>query len=84
MSSLGDSLDLDSVPALMPRADQLAGAGTLDLSGVAQVDSAGIAFLLELQRRARRQGRTLEFSGAGNRIRQLAVFFEVDSLLQFH
>lgn len=82
MSSLPDKLNLDSVPSLMPRADTLAAAGTLDLSGVREVDSAGVAFLLELQRRAARQQRTLSFSGAGDRLRQLAVFFEVDALLQ--
>lgn len=82
MSALSGSLDLASVPALMARADELAGVGRLDLSGVTAADSAGIAFLLELQRRARRQQKTLRISGAGNRIRQLAVFFEVDALLQ--
>ncbi|HSW11818.1 MAG TPA: STAS domain-containing protein [Solimonas sp.] len=82
--SLTGSLDLASVPALMPRADQLAASGRLDVSGVTAVDSAGVAFLLELQRRARRQGKDLVISGAGNRLRQLAVFFEVDSLLQLN
>jgi len=82
VSALSGSLDLASVPALMSRADELAGVGRLDLSGVTAADSAGIAFLLELQRRARRQQKTLQIAGAGKRIRQLAVFFEVDALLQ--
>jgi len=82
VSALSGSLDLASVPALMSRADELAGVGRLDLSGVTAADSAGIAFLLELQRRARRQQKTLQISGAGKRIRQLAAFFEVDALLQ--
>ncbi len=82
MSGLPEKLDLHSVPGLMPRADALAAGGTLDLSGVRQVDSAGIAFLVDLQRRARRQQRDLAYTGAGERLRRLATFFEVDTLLK--
>lgn len=82
MSGLPPRLDLASVPGLMSRADALAASGTLDLSGVQEVDSAGVAFLVELQRRAQRQQRTLAFSGAGERLRRLAAFFEVDTLLK--
>ena len=82
MSGLPEKLDLHSVPRLMPQADALAASGTLDLAGVGHVDSAGIAFLVELQRRARRQQRELGFTGAGERLRRLAAFFEVDTLLK--
>ena len=82
MSGLPQRLDLVSVPGLMSRADALAASGTLDLSGVQEADSAGVAFLVELQRRAQRQQRTLAFSGSGERLRRLAAFFEVDTLLK--
>ena len=82
MSGLPQRLDLASVPGLMARADALAASGTLDLSGVREVDSAGVAFLVDLQRRAQRQQRTLAFSGAGESLRRLATFFEVDTLLK--
>ncbi|WP_207766003.1 STAS domain-containing protein [Solimonas fluminis] len=82
MSVLPERLDLASVPGLMSRADALAAGGTLDLSGVREVDSAGVAFLVELQRRAQRQQRTLAFTGAGEGLRRLAAFFELDTLLK--
>lgn len=82
MSVLPERLDLASVPGLMSRADALAAGGTLDLSGVREVDSAGVAFLVELQRRAQRQQRTLAFTGAGESLRRLAAFFELDTLLK--
>jgi ABC-type transporter Mla MlaB component len=76
------ALNLTSVPALLADADRLAASGSLDLSPVRELDSAGLAFLLELQRRARRLGTPLRYTGAGNRIRELAVFFEIEPLLQ--
>lgn len=82
MSGLPEKLDLHNVPGLMSRADSLAASGTLDLSGVHHVDSAGVAFLVELQRRARRQQCDLTYTGAGERLRRLATFFEVDTLLK--
>ena len=80
--TLPSSLDLHSVPALLKHADALAASGTLDLSGVQQADSAGIAFLVELARRAKRQGKALRLTGAGPQIRRLTSFFELDPLLE--
>lgn len=66
----------------LPRGDALAGAASLDLSGVTHADSAGLAFLLELRRRARDQGRELRFTGAPAQLRQLADFFGLTSALE--
>lgn len=79
--SLPAALTLATVESVLPRADALAGAGTLDLSGVARADSAGVALLLELQRRAARQGRTLAFTGAPPQVRGLLEFFGLESAL---
>lgn len=79
--SLPASLDLHSVPGLLKQADALAASGTLDLSAVQHADSAGIAFLVELARRAKRQGKGLRFTGAGTQVRRLTAFFELDPLL---
>lgn len=79
--SLPAELNLATVPGLLPQAAALAAAGELDLSGVRSVDSAGLAFLLELQRRARAAGGSLRLRGAGDRVRRLAVFFELEPLL---
>lgn len=58
-------------------------AACVDLSGVTQVDSAGIALLLELQRRASARGATLKLAGAPAQLRRMSAFFDVDSLLSF-
>lgn len=52
-----------------------------DLRPYDRVDSAGIAFLLELHRQTARQGRRLRIIGAGEQCRRLAAFIGVDTLL---
>lgn len=54
---------------------------TLDLSAVDGVDSAGLALLVEWQRRARAAGGRLEFTGAPAQLRRLAEIGGVDTLL---
>jgi anti-anti-sigma factor len=71
------------VPRLLKRADQLAAAGTLDLSRVTRVDSAGLALLLELNRRCRARGGKLVLRGADERLLRLARFFGLDGILHF-
>lgn len=58
-------------------------AGRVDLSGVTQVDSAGIALLLELQRKATARGATLSLLHAPAQLRRMSAFFDIDSLLSF-
>jgi ABC-type transporter Mla MlaB component len=66
----------------LPRADELAATGRIDLGRVTRVDSAGAALLLELTRRARRSGRELVFSNAGQPLRGLLEFLQIDDVLK--
>jgi len=70
-----------SVPGRLAEADALARAGTLDLSGISHADSAGLAFLLELTRRARASGTPLKLIGLPPQLRSLVSFFELEPLL---
>lgn len=74
--ALNGALDLHSTPAQFDRLpEQL--SGTLDLSKVSRCDSAGLALLLECQRRA--QGK-LQLSGVSPQLRTLMDFYHVDEL----
>lgn len=66
----------------LPRADELASSGQVDLARVTRVDSAGAALLLELTRRARRSGRELVFVNAGQPLRGLLEFLQIDDVLK--
>lgn len=83
MNALPAQLNFASVQAVLEQGDALLASGTLDLSPVQRADSAGIALLLELTRRARHHGKTLALSGAPAQVRELSAFFGVDSLLSF-
>ncbi|HZP11678.1 MAG TPA: STAS domain-containing protein [Nevskiaceae bacterium] len=82
MSALTGELSFASVPRLLAQADRLAADARVDLSGVSKADSAGVALLLELTRRAKRAGRTITFSGAPPQLRDLIHFFDLESALQ--
>jgi phospholipid transport system transporter-binding protein len=53
----------------------------LDLSGVADADSAGLAVLLAWIERSRRRGHALRYSGLPEKLRRIAKITEVDRLL---
>ncbi|MGH8651968.1 MAG: STAS domain-containing protein [Gammaproteobacteria bacterium] len=53
----------------------------LDLSGVERFDSAGLAFLVELQRRARRAGVSLSYRNIPMRMRAVASVYGLDEIL---
>ena len=74
MAALTGELSFASVPAALDQADALIADGQIDLSGVTRTDSAGLALLLELTRRARVNGKQL---------RDLVKFFELDAALTF-
>jgi phospholipid transport system transporter-binding protein len=57
------------------------GEATLDLTGVAQADSAGLAVLLALAGDARRRGEVLRIVNVPENLRALAQLAEVDRLL---
>lgn len=79
MNRLSGELTLATVNAGL-RAVKLDGT-TLDLAQVTRADSAGIALLLELTRRAKATGNTLKIENANEQIRGLIRFFGVDSVL---
>jgi phospholipid transport system transporter-binding protein len=55
---------------------------TIDLDGVATVDSAAVALLLAWQRAAAAEGKRLAFKGIPPGLASLADLYGVDSLLQ--
>ena len=82
-ATLDGDLDFARVPRLLDGADALVAAGTLDLSGVRRADSAGLALLLELSRRARARGIELRLRGANEQVAGLARFFGLDKVLRY-
>lgn len=80
-AALEGELSFARVPHWLAQADALAGAGTLDLSRVTRADSAGLALLLELRRRARAAGQALRFAAAPPQLTGLAAFFGLHDVL---
>lgn len=80
MNALNGPLTFASVAAWFDRVDELARSGQLDLAAVTHCDSAGAALLLELQRRAGKQGQSLELVNAPRALRELLQFFGIDQL----
>ncbi|WP_293369293.1 STAS domain-containing protein [Nevskia sp.] len=80
---LEGELSFARVPHWLTQADALASAEALDLSRVSRADSAGLALLLELSRRAQRQGHALRLLGAPMQLVQLATFFGLEGVLRF-
>lgn len=81
MTRLEGALNFARAETLFGNLDQLESADRIDLSAVTQCDSAGIALLLELQRRAQRSGKALCFTGAPPALRDLLRFFGIDKML---
>ncbi|HKY90281.1 MAG TPA: STAS domain-containing protein [Nevskiaceae bacterium] len=82
MSPLAGDLTFPRMREWLERADELAAAGQLDLGRVEHADSAGVAFLLELTRRARSSGRDLVLANVGQDLRGLLEFLQVDDVLK--
>lgn len=80
---LEGELSFARVPHWLAQADTLAASPTLDLSRITRADSAGLALLLELTRRARQQGRDLRLLAPPAQLLQLANFFGLASVLNF-
>lgn len=74
-------LTLTQMPQWLTQADRLAGSAQIDLAAITRADSAGLAYLLELKRRAQAQGAPLSLIGAPPQLRQIASFFELDTIL---
>ena len=80
---LQGELNFTRVPQLLAQAEALSVGGVLNLGGVSNADSAGLALLLELSRRSKARGRQLSIRGANEQIVQLARFFGLDKILRF-
>ena len=59
----------------------LPGAGEVDLTAVAGIDSAAVAVLLALKRRAAEEGRPLRFVGIPASLASLAQLYGVEEIL---
>lgn len=70
-----------TTPALLRHAGDFVASGVVDLSAVTVADSAGAAFLLELERRAKAQGKSLRFKHCPAQLRGLMSFFELEDVL---
>ncbi len=75
-------LTFSTVPAYLEQAARLSRAGELDLSGVTQMDSAGLSLLLELKRRAQLEGVVLGFTQVPTPVKRLADHFGISGILE--
>lgn len=78
---LQGELTMSTTPALLKRAGELLAVGSVDLSSVTTADSSGVAFLLELKRRALAAGKPLRFDRCPAQLRGLVQFFELEEAL---
>ncbi len=78
---LHGELTMSTTPALLAQAGELLAGDDVDLSGITSADSAGVAFLLELKRRALATGKTLRFSHCPAQLNGLITFFELEEAL---
>lgn len=77
-------LDFSTVTALLTQIQTLSGLEremTLDFSGLEKTNSAGLALLMELLANARKEGRTVHFSGIPETLMDLARMSSVEQLL---
>lgn len=82
MSPLSGDLTFSRMREWLERADELAAAGPLDLGGIDHADSSGVAYLLELTRRANAAGRDMAFTNVDPELRGLLEFLQVDGVLK--
>jgi phospholipid transport system transporter-binding protein len=68
---------LDEADALPPPTD-----GTVDFRGLLQADSAALAIMLALKRRATAEGRTLTLVSVPAPLKSLAIVYGVDKLIE--
>ena len=84
---LDSALTFATVPTVRPRLEELlaghVGGAPLvvDLSGVPQADSAGLALLVDWLAAARARGHSLRYAAAGESLRALARLSDVEALI---
>lgn len=75
---LTGELSFATVNNLLNNAESLISSEILDLSGITRCDSAGVALLLELQRRADRK---LQLNGMSLQLKQLIHSYGLNGIL---
>lgn len=78
---LSGELSFATVSGHLRQATALLADETLDLSGLTRCDSAGVALLLELQKRAAAGGKALRFKGASPQLQELAHSYGLSGIL---
>jgi phospholipid transport system transporter-binding protein len=81
--SLSGELSMDTVPALLAQNNlrDTQGEISVDLQNVERADSAGVALLIEWQRSARQQQKTIHFQNIPPQMLAIAHLSGVDELL---
>jgi phospholipid transport system transporter-binding protein len=81
--TFGGALTLDDAAEVLEasRALPLPATGVVDFSGLMQGDSAALAVMLALKRRAAAEGRTLTLTGLPASLHSLAVVYGVEHYL---
>ena len=81
---LRGELSMDTVPELLKQGHVQSGGDAeirVDLQGVERADSAGVALLIEWQRAASRQQRSISFQNIPSQMLAIARLSGVDELL---
>ena len=78
------ALTLDDAAAVLEASKQLPLPvdGVVDFGGLMQADSAALAIMMALKRRAAAEGRALTIRGMPASLRSLAVVYGIDNLLE--
>ncbi len=82
--SLNGELSFKTVPALVANNKNFLSNGSsidIDLSGVSRADSAGVALLIEWQRQAQKQNKSVCFSNIPSQMLAIARLSGVNELL---
>jgi len=76
------TLTFDDAAVILAAADALPlpASGVIDLSGLAHADSAALAVLLALRRRAAAEGRAIAFAGMPPIVESLARVYGIEDL----
>ena len=81
--SFAGALTLDAAAEVLQASQSLTfpASGAVDFSGLTHADSAALAVIMALKRRATAEGRTLAVSGLPASLRSLAIVYGVEDLL---
>ena len=83
--SLYGELNRDTLLALWQQRDTLIDkAEIIDVSGLARVDSAGLALLVHLREEASQQGVTLTIEGITDRLSTLIALYNLQDIIPAH